>query len=123
MKYLIDSYGWFEYFFGSKKGEAIREIIRSDDEIIISPVNIVEVYSKYLRERPGEAEEKKLFMLSRSKIIPLDTKISETASKLKVNLKLGIADSIVLATARTEKASIVTGDRHFKGMSDVVFLE
>ncbi|MEA3254965.1 MAG: type II toxin-antitoxin system VapC family toxin [Candidatus Altiarchaeota archaeon] len=122
MKYLIDSYGWFEYFFGSMKGEIIKKIIISEGEVIISPVNLIEVYSKYLRERPKEAEDKKIFMLSRSRMIPLNKGISEVASRFKVDLGMGLAGSIILATAREEKAKVVTGDQHFKGMKDVVFL-
>ncbi|ODS39374.1 MAG: hypothetical protein A7316_05625 [Candidatus Altiarchaeales archaeon WOR_SM1_86-2] len=120
---LIDSYAWFEYFFGSTKGKKVADIIRSDSEVIISPVNLIEVYSKYLREMPDEAEEKRIFMLSRSRVVPLDTKISGNASKLKVKHRLGLADSIILSTARGINAKIITCDQHFKNLPGVIFLE
>jgi hypothetical protein len=33
-----------------------------------------------------------------------------------------VADSIIYATARSRSAQVVTGDPHFKGLDDVVFL-
>jgi predicted nucleic acid-binding protein len=35
----------------------------------------------------------------------------------------GIADTIILATARIGNHTIVTGDLHFKGLSDVAFID
>ncbi len=37
-------------------------------------------------------------------------------------MKWGIGDSIVYATARREGAMLMTGDPHFKGVKDVVYL-
>lgn len=35
----------------------------------------------------------------------------------------GMADSIILATARVSDAKVITGDEHFKGLKEAVFLE
>ena len=36
---------------------------------------------------------------------------------------MGIADAVMLATARKVNAKVVTGDKHFRGIKDVVFLK
>jgi len=42
-----------------------------------------------------------------------------------VSLKfgLGMADAIIYATAKKERAKLVTSDVHFKGLKDVEFIE
>jgi len=54
-------------------------------------------------------------------VIPLDTGIAEKAGALSHERKKrvkrwGLADSVVLATARECKARIVTGDEHFRDL-------
>ncbi|MEK6981818.1 MAG: type II toxin-antitoxin system VapC family toxin [Candidatus Micrarchaeota archaeon] len=116
--YLFDSFAWFEYFFGSEKGKIVKEIIDSDQEIFTSSINLVEVYSKYLRERPDQAEEKRAFMLTRATLVDVSKEIATDASKLKVQYQMGLADCIVLATARSKKVIVLTGDPDFKNFED-----
>ena len=47
----------------------------------------------------------------------------EINEEMKVEAKgWGLADSIVLCTARTLKGKVVTGDEHFRHLNDVVFV-
>ena len=34
----------------------------------------------------------------------------------------GMADSLILATARVSSAKVVTGDRHFEGLTDAILV-
>ncbi len=43
-------------------------------------------------------------------------------ARFKGTLKLSLADSIILATAKTRGAKVVTGDKDFKGVSDTLFI-
>ncbi|MEW5955476.1 MAG: type II toxin-antitoxin system VapC family toxin [Candidatus Micrarchaeota archaeon] len=119
MTVLIDSYAWFEYFFGSQRGKAVEKAIESDERIVVSQINLIEVYAKYLKTAPSEAEEKIRFVQSRSEVIDVDREISLKAAKLKVGKGLGSADAIILATAQKESAVLLTGDKHFKEFNNV----
>ena len=79
----------------------------------------MEVYSKYLRDIPEEAEEKRRYMTARAEIIKMDIEIATEASKLKAIHRMGLADAIVLATARNKKVTLITGDSDFKAFKDV----
>jgi predicted nucleic acid-binding protein len=62
-------------------------------------------------------------MICKTRVVPLDTEIARKAGALIHERKRkirrwGLADSIVLATAREHKAKIVTGDEHFRGLAD-----
>ncbi|MFQ5406415.1 MAG: type II toxin-antitoxin system VapC family toxin [Candidatus Micrarchaeia archaeon] len=122
MTVLIDSYGWFEYFFGTKKGAKVRRLLESGERVLISQVNLFEVYTKYLKSASDEAEDKKNFLLARCELIDVDRQTTLDASKIKASHGFGLADAIILATARKHKCKIITGDKHFTKFSEAQML-
>jgi predicted nucleic acid-binding protein len=67
------------------------------------------------------------FIESVTLIVPLDSslalKAGETDFLMKKRLKnWPLADSIVYATAKSRGAQVVSGDPHFRGMEDVIFI-
>ena len=54
-------------------------------------------------------------------MVELDTCFTMTAVKLSANLKLPMADSVMLATARTYGAVLWTQDGHFKDIDGVQY--
>ncbi len=120
---LIDSFAWFEYFFGTARGKKVREILQSDERIIISSINLFEVYSRYLGFAEGEADEKKNFMLARSaEVVDASKDIAVAASKLKKAHGLAMADALILATAFAKNAKLLTGDKHFARFDNVILI-
>ncbi|MBI3841102.1 MAG: type II toxin-antitoxin system VapC family toxin [Thaumarchaeota archaeon] len=126
MRYAIDSYAWLEYFMGTERGERARAIIDSPVHEKLTPsICLAEVYAKSLRlEGEAGTEKRRTFMKSNSAFIALNEGIAVQAAKLDVSLKesvkgWGLADSIVLATARSTDSTVVTGDKHFEGLEDV----
>jgi len=84
MTVLIDSNGWFQYFLGSKKAAEIRRIIEnSNEKIVLSLINFIEIYSTYLRDSPNEAEEKLVFIRNRSELKDINYIVASLAVKLK----------------------------------------
>jgi predicted nucleic acid-binding protein len=117
--YVIDSFAWFEYFSGSTAGARAKPFIESSKGITPTIV-IAEMSEKYRREKLAFDEDLN-FIISRTRMIPLDTGIAEKAGALGYERKRrvrgwGLADSIVLATAREHGAKIVTGDEHFRDL-------
>jgi predicted nucleic acid-binding protein len=118
---VIDSFAWFEYFLGSTAGEKARPFIESSRGMTPTIV-IAELSEKYRRENLAFVEDLD-FMIGKTRVVPLDTEIARKAGALSHERKRkirrwGLADSIVLATAREHKARIVTGDEHFRDLGD-----
>jgi predicted nucleic acid-binding protein len=118
---VIDSFAWFEYFLGSTAGARARPYIESSKGITPTIV-IAELSEKYRREDLAFAEDLD-FIIGKTHVVSLDTKIAQKAGALsherKRNVRRwGLADSILLATAREYKAKIVTGDEHFRDLAD-----
>jgi len=119
--FVIDSFAWFEYFAGSTAGAKAKFFIESGKSITPTIV-IAELTEKYRREKMVFAPDRD-FILGKTRIISLDPGIAEKAGIINHERKRavkrwGLVDSIVLATAREHGAKIVTGDEHFRDLTD-----
>ncbi len=120
---LIDSWAWIEYLKGTRYGARAKPYIESGEEVLLSAINVSEIYRFLLRYKTEkETEEFMKFIFSVGFVIPLDTPIALQAARLKHELKLGLADAIVLATARKSSCMVVTGDDDFKNKEDVIYI-
>jgi predicted nucleic acid-binding protein len=125
MRYIIDSYAWLEYFMGTAPGRRVKEIIDSEaDEKLTPSICLAETYAKILKTEDEEkAELRRSFIKSRSALVLLTEELAVEAAKVDVSMKRrvqgwGLADSIVLSTARNRNGKVVTGDLHFRGLTE-----
>lgn len=123
---VVDSYAWIEYFKGSSSGEKARDFIEQGSAATCT-ITLAELYEKYLREKWDSFEADSKFIMTKTTIVPLDRKISLLAGHINSQNRKrikgwGMADSIVLATARTTSAKVITGDLHFKTISEAVMI-
>ncbi len=120
---MIDSWSWIEYWKGTRHSEKASRYIEGTDTAIVSTINLAEIYFSILRDYDeAKAREKLDTVRKRCFLIPLDDKTAVEAARLKHSLKLAMADSIILATARARNAKVVTGDKDFKGLPDTLFI-
>ena len=71
--------------------------------------------------------ERLAYIKNRSIVAVLDYEIAEIAGRLSAERRKkvrgwGLVDSIVLATARSRKAKVLTGDDHFRDLKDEVIM-
>jgi predicted nucleic acid-binding protein len=78
-------------------------------------------YSPPNNKRYAEASKKA--MKQRSYVYEVNEEIAVDSAKIKHEKKWGLGDSIIYATAKREDAKVLTGDPHFRGLKDVIFLE
>ncbi len=117
----FDSWAWVEYFRGSRPGEAVKEVLEGKEVLFTPSICLTEINAKYLSE--GHDPTPRLqFIKSRTSIIEVDASVAEAAADLKLRDRLHTVDAIILASARARKSELVTGDRHFRGTSDVLML-
>ncbi len=132
-KYIIDAYAWIEYFRASKAGEVAKKYVESENAT--TPTIVVSEISRKLQreiELGNETQEGRLkrldFIRATSRIVDLDFEIAAEAGKTDVEMKKkakgwGLADSIVLCTARNAKGKVVTGDEHFREIEEAIFIK
>jgi predicted nucleic acid-binding protein len=131
--FVIDSYAWIEYFKGSKRGLSVRNYVEKENSATPTIV-IAEISRKLLREilagrETAVGRESKLdFIKTSTFVVELTEEIARLAGEIDVERRKivkdwGLADSIILATARMEKAKVVTGDKHFVDLkNETIFI-
>ncbi len=124
--HVIDSFAWIEYFAGSKAGEFAKKYIEGS-ETVTPTIVIAELSNKYARLKQ-DFEPKLRFIILKSRTVPLDEETASLAGKINAERRIkvdrwGLVDSIILATARLQKAGVVTGDEHFRDLKEAILIK
>jgi predicted nucleic acid-binding protein len=120
---LVDSSGWVEYLTDSANAAFFASPIHDTENLMIPTICLFEVFKRILLELGEDPALDAVGILSLGQIVELDRQIGIEAAQISVELKLAMADSIILATARSNAATLWTQDEHFKGLPDVQFIE
>jgi predicted nucleic acid-binding protein len=122
---LIDSYGWIEYFLDGPLAENYAQVVEkaNDIEYVTPTIVVYEVY-KRIRSLHGEQSALEAYaQIARTKIVELTSQIALEAAEVSLSKNLGMADALILATARAYKAEILTSDKHLKDFKEARFIE
>ena len=120
---LVDSSGWIEYFIDGNQAAQFAKPIEQTEKLIVPTLAIYEVFKYLLRESEENKAWKAVVAMQVGWVIALDTDISLQAAQISLQFKLPLADSIILATARTYNTTLWTQDVDFKGMEGVRYIE
>lgn len=120
---VVDSSGWLEYFTDGRNADFFAPAILDTDELVVPAISIYEVFKRILRDSSERDALSMIAIMSRGLVIPLDMEISLNAAKLSIELRLPMADSIILATARAYNAVLWTQDSDFRELGGVEYIE
>ncbi len=120
---LVDSSGWLEYFTDGKNAEYFAPIIENVENLIVSVINLYEVFKKISIEKNENAAIQAVAFMQQSKVIDITEAISIFAAKLSIDYKLPMADSLIYATAKIHDAIVWTQDSDFKNLEDVKYFQ
>ena len=76
-----------------------------------------------LQQRDESDALQAVAVMQQGMVVDLDTAIALNAAKLSVELKLPMADSVMLATARAHNATLWTQDADFRDVEGVQYVE
>ncbi len=119
---LVDSCGWLEYFADATNANFFAKPIEDIENLLVPSLCILEVFKSVLRQRGEDAALQAAALMEQGMIVDLNTSIALSAAKLGLEYKLPLADSIILATARTNDAIVWTQDTDFRGIDGVKFI-
>jgi predicted nucleic acid-binding protein len=89
------------------------------EHLVVPTISLLEVFKRVLQQRDENAALKAAAQMQQGRVVPLDAGTALTAAKLGVEHKLPLADSVILATARTQGATLWTQDVDFDGLEGV----
>jgi toxin FitB len=120
---VVDSSGWLEYFGAGKNAGFIAPAIEKIDQLIVPTICIYEVFKRMSHLLDEQEALRAISVLSLGQVIELDRQLALNAAKFSREFKLALADSIILATAGANDATLWTQDEHFKGLDNVKYIE
>ena len=116
---VVDSSGWLEYFADGPNAAFFAGAVEATDELIVPTINLYEVFKRVLQQRGENDALEAAALIMQGEVIPLDATLTLSAAKLSADLRLPMADSVILATARAEGAVLWTQDAHFSSLEGV----
>lgn len=120
---VVDSSGWLEYFADGSNAEFFALAIENTGELVVPSISIYEVFKRVLQQRSEGDALQVAAMMQQGMVVDLDTTIALSAATLSVELGLPMADSVMLATARAQNATLWTQDADFKDIEGVEWVE
>ena len=116
---IVDSSGWLEFFADGHNADNFAKPLADKDLLLVPTIIIYEVFKVVLRERGENSALQAAALLRQGDVVALTEDIALAAARLSVAHKIPMADSIILATARSKDAIIWTQDDDFKGFDNV----
>jgi toxin FitB len=110
---VVDSSGWIEFFTGGPGADFFALPITKIDELLVPSICLYEVYRLILRQQGEGPAETAVAHMRSGRVIDLDSDIAISAAALGHELKLAMADSVILATTRAYDADLWTQDADF----------
>ena len=116
---IVDSSGWLEYFAGGPNAGFFAPVIELPAELVVPTLSLFEVFKRVLRQRDETAALRAVALMQQGTVVDLTSPIALSAARLSVELRLPMADSVMLASATAHGATFWTQDAHFENMDGV----
>ena len=121
-KAVVDSSGWIELFTNGPLADQFMAVLDAEAALVVPAISILEVFKWVLREHSEAQAIQAAAVMQRGLVVDLDSRLAIAAAQLSHALRLPMADSIILATARSHQARLYTMDSDFQGLNDVQLL-
>ena len=116
---VVDSSGWLEYFADGPNAGFFAPAIERLPELIVPTLSVFEVFKRVFRQRDESQALQAAALMYQGQLADLTASLAVEAARLSCSLRLPMADSIMLATARAYGATLWTQDADFAGMTGV----
>lgn len=120
---VVDSSGWLEYFANDPNSGFFAPAIEHVSELVVPSISIYEVFKRVLRQRDENSALRAIAVMMQGRVVDLDTTLALSAARISADLRLPMADSIILATARAHNATLWTQDSDLKNIEGVRYVE
>ena len=118
---VVDSCAWLEYFAAGPNVTFFGRAIEATGELVVPTLSLYEVFKRILQQRTEGDALVAVALMQQGTVVELDARIALNAARISVDLKLPMADSVMLATARAFGATLWTQDEHFEGLPGVQY--
>jgi len=125
---VLDSYSLLAFFENEPGGDKVAELIKQardrEKPLLLSVINWGEIYYIVRRTAGKSAAEETIKDLDTLpiEIVPIDRETTKVAAEFKSTKRMSYADCFAAALAKLKNAELVTGDKEFCEVEDIVHI-
>lgn len=119
---VVDSCGWLEYFADGTNADFFASAIEATEDLLVPSLTLFEVFKRILQQRTETDAMRAIALMRQGRVIELSDTLALGAARLSFDMKLPLADSIILYSARHHGARLWTQDAHFESVEGVCFV-
>ena len=116
---VVDSSAWLEYFGDGENAAAFAAVIEAPEDLVVPALTVYEVFKRMCQIKDETSALSAVATMMQSRVVDLTSGLAIEAARLSLETGLATADSIILATAHLEGATLWTQDAHFAGLAEV----
>jgi predicted nucleic acid-binding protein len=118
---VVDSSAWVEYFGDGPNASEFAEAIEAPEGLIVPTLTVFEVFKRTCQIADEASALDAIAVMLQGEVVDLNSALAVDAARISLDTGLAMADSIILATARSREAVLWTQDVHFEGLPGVQF--
>lgn len=116
---VVDSSGWLAYLAEDRNAEFFAAAIEATDHLVVPTISLYDVFKRVLQQRGERDALQAVALMQQGGVVDLSSSLALEAARVSTVLKLPMADSIMLTTARAFDAVLWTQDADFEGLDGV----
>jgi predicted nucleic acid-binding protein len=120
---VVDSSGWLEYFADGPNAKFFAPPLQASSDLLVPTLSLYEVFKRVFEQRGEDAALAAVALMQQGgAVVDLTRSIALAAARLSLDLKIPMADSVMLATALEQGALFWTQDADFRNVPGVKYI-
>jgi predicted nucleic acid-binding protein len=126
--YILDSYAWIEYLQGSRKGAVVEHLLSIKKNHFFTLLPCLGELSYWALQEGFAYQKISAIFLANSTFLQVSEDEwvlagQEKMRQRKTQKDFGLIDACILVKQAQRQCKVVSGDKHFRSMKNVIFLE
>lgn len=118
---VVDSSGWLEYFADGPNAPFFEPSILDLKNLVVPTLSLFEVSKRIMQQKNETPALQAIAAMQQGNVVDLNATLALDAARLSLELRIPMADSIMLATSRSFDAVLWTQDSDLKDLDDVKY--
>ena len=116
---VVDSSAWLEYFAGGPNAGSFADPIENPAELLVPSICLYEVFKRIVQQRGENEAFQAVAAMQQGTVVNIDASAAVSAARISIDIRLPMADSLIVAVARMHKATLWTQDADFARLENV----
>ena len=118
---VVDSSAWLEYFADGPNASVFAKPIEATRSLLVPSLSLFEVFKRVSQQRDEDEALRAIAIMEQGRVVDLDRATALESARLSIQYRLAMADSIMLATAQRNRATLWTQDSDFEDLPGIKY--